>query len=225
MSTPQDNRNQGQDDGNGRSWDAPGTPGGGTTPYGSPSSERPGGPGQYTYPSGAAPGYSYPGGGSFPQQADKGAPPKEVTRAYQLVLAAGILYLLTAVVSTLVLDTSGMPGVGSGVATLGYVIAFVVAAVVTAAYVVLAIFIRKGHNWARITATVLAALNVVSSLIGLLVTPLLDSQAAELGQSAPETSLVAQLISAVVVLLGVAGVVLTYTKPARPYFAPRQIGY
>lgn len=153
MSTPQDTPDPKRNNGNGGSWNAPGTTGGGPSPYGTPASGQ---PGQYNYPTGAASGYSYPGGGSMPQQAEKGPAPKEVMRAYYLILAAGVLYLLTAVVSTLQLDTSGMPGVGSTAAGIAYLFAIVIAVVVTAVYVALAVFIRKGHNWARIVATVLA---------------------------------------------------------------------
>jgi hypothetical protein len=219
MSTPQDNPYSGQNDRNGHPWNTPDPTGGTSSPTGQNQS------GQYNHPGAQSPGYSYPGGGSFPQQAEKGPAPKEVMRAYYLILAAGILYLISAVGSALLTDLSAIPGASSTAVNVGYAFGFVIAAVVTAIYVVLAVFIRKGHNWARIVATVLAGLNLVATLFSLLVTPLIATQAAEMGQPLPDTPALSVAISVIVLLLGLSGVVMTYLKPARPYFAPRPIGY
>lgn len=66
---------------------------------------------------------------------------------------------------------------------------------------------------------------MVSTLASLLLTPVLNAQAAGVGQPAVEGSPVAQVMNVVVMLLGIAGVVMTYLKPARPYFAPKPLGY
>lgn len=219
MGTPQDEPTSGQDNGNGH----PGRP---PRPMGGiPSPAGPGEPGRYDHSGGRSPAYSYPGSGSFPQQADKGPAPREVMRAYYLILAAGILYLVSAVASALLTDLSEIPGASSAAINTGYAFGFVIAAVITAIYVVLAVFIRRGHNWARVVATILAGLNLVATLFSLLITPLIAAQAAEMGQPLPETSALSLAVSVIVLLLGLSGVVMTYLSPARPYFAPRPIGY
>jgi hypothetical protein len=227
MSTPQDNPGTGQGDGQG--WNPPGTSGSQTPagPYGQPGQQgqygqqgqgQSGQQGQYGYQ--AAQPYAYPGGGALPQQADKGPAPKEVMRAYYLILAAGALYLVSSVITSLTTDTAGLPGASVGVA-----FGLVFAAVFTAIYVVLALFIRRGQNWARITATVLAALDVLAVASTLLLMPLASEAAASSGQTIPPTSGLATALSVLVMLLGVAGVVMTWLKPARPYFVPQKLGY
>jgi hypothetical protein len=209
MSTPQDNPN-------GHGWNAPGTGDDGhgqQDPYGQ---QHWGNQGNYGYQAPAPPGYAYPGQGGDLTQSGKGPAPKEVERAYQLILAAGVLYLLSSVLSSLLTEVPDMAGASIGVG-LGIAVA--------AVYVVLAVFIRKGHNWARITATVLAALNVLSVLSTLLLLPMMEQMAESSGQTIPETPGLAIALSVIVMLLGIAGVVMTYLKPARPYFKPRQLGY
>ena len=80
------------------------------------------------------------------------------------------------------MDTAGLPGASVGVA-----FGLVFAAVFTAIYVVLALFIRRGQNWARITATVLAALDVLAVASTLLLTPLASEAAATSAESAIAT--------------------------------------
>lgn len=233
MSTPQDpgygqgngqGYGQGNGQGDGQGWNPPGAAGSSQAPYGQQgqpgSYGRRDDGGQSGYQGVQPSGYAYPGGGMLPQQADKGPAPKEVQRAYLLILAAGILYLVSAVVSAL---TSEVPDVAG--ASMGVGIGLVVSVVFTAVYVVLAVFIRKGHNWARITATVLAALNVLGLLASLVLLPLASQAAEASGQAMAAPSGLSLALSLVVTLLGVAGVVLTYLKPARPYFAPRKLGY
>lgn len=216
MSTPEDNPT-GQ--GNGQGWNPPG---GGSGPgrYGQPGQYGQGNDGQPGYQAAQPSGYAYPTEGGDLGQTDKGPAPKEVMRAYSLIISAGIVYLLASIISVLTADVPDVAG-----ASVGVGIGLVVSALIAAVYVVLAIFIRKGRNWARITATVLAALNVAGFLSSLLLAPMLADVAATSGQTVPATSGLSTALSVVVMLLGVAGVVMTYLKPARPYFAPRKIGY
>ncbi len=234
MSTPQDNPGTGQ--GDGQAWNPPATGGSGTPAgqpgqygqgqYGQPGQYgQQGQPGQYGqgqsgYQAAQPSGYAYPGGGALPQQADKGPAPREVMRAYYLILAAGALYLVSSIITSLTTETTGLPG-----ASVGIAFGLVFAVVFTAIYVVLAIFIRRGQNWARITATVLAALDVLAVASTLLLMPLASEAAAASGQTIPPTSGLATALSVIVMLLGVAGVVMTWLKPARPYFAPQKLGY
>ncbi|MHA7208691.1 hypothetical protein [Arthrobacter sp. MDT1-65] len=220
MSTPQDTPGTGQ--GEGQGWNPPTTNGSGQNPagpYGGTQGQS-GQQGQDGYQAAQPSGYAYPGGGAVPQQADKGPAPKEVTRAYYLILAAGILYLVSSIISSLTTEMPDVAGAGVGVA-----VGLVFAVVFTAIYVVLAIFIRRGQNWARITATVLAALDVLAVSATLLLMPLVSQAAEAGGQAVPPTSGLATALSVIVMLLGVAGVVMTWLKPARPYFAPQKLGY
>lgn len=203
MSTPQDNPN-GQN--NGPAWDSPGSAGSGQSPYSQqPQSQSP----NYAYPTQGAPGV-----------VEKGPAPKEVDRAYYLILAAGVVYLLASIISLLTTEVPDVAGAAVGVG-IGLVISVLIAAL----YVLVAVFIRRGRNWARITATVLAALSVLGTLGTLLLVPLLAAAAESSGQAVPETSAISTVSSVLVTLLLMAGVVLTYLKPARPYFAPQRLGY
>ncbi|WP_434995064.1 hypothetical protein [Arthrobacter sp. Ld5] len=209
MSTPQDTPN-GQDSGAG--WNAPGSAGGQTppsqqapSPYGrqDAGAQSP----NYAYPTSAAPGLT-----------EKGPAPKEVQRAYYLILAAGILHFLASILSlTEIPDGPGAP--------VQMVFQVLFAALTAAVYVVLAIFIRRGRNWARITATVLMALNVLVTVGGLLLLPLANQAIEASGQEAVPVSGLSIALSVIILILGVAGVVLTYLKPSRPYFAPQKLGY
>ncbi|PPB49102.1 hypothetical protein C4K88_10340 [Arthrobacter pityocampae] len=201
MSTPQDNPN-GQN--NGPAWDSPGSAGSGQGPY----SQQPQSP-SYAYPTQGAPGV-----------VEKGPAPKEVDRAYYLILAAGIVYLLVSIISLLTTEVPDVAGAAVGVG-IGLVISVIIAAL----YVLVAVFIRRGRNWARITATVLAALSVLGTLGTLLLVPMLAAAAESSGQAVPETSVISLVSSVLVTLLLVVGVVFTYLKPARPYFAPQRLGY
>jgi len=188
-----------------------------STPQDTPDGQNDGAP--YGYRPAQPPSYAYPTSGT-PGLAEKGPAPREVHLAYYLILAAGVVYLLSSVLTPLTTDLPDVPG-----ATVGAGIGLVVAVVIAAFYVVLAVFIRRGRNWARITATVLAALDVLGVLATLLLMPMLAAAAASAGQQAIPTSALSVVSSVLVMLLGVAGVVLTYSKPARPYFAPQKLGY
>ncbi|MFC3300324.1 DUF805 domain-containing protein [Arthrobacter agilis] len=216
MSTPQDTPGHGRDDSrpDGQGWNPPG-PDGNQHPYG----QRNDG-GQYGSPQGPTSGYAYPSSAPEVGTRDKGPAPKEVMRAYYLILAAGILSLVASLVSAFSAPSSDMAMAGVGIG-----ITLVFAVIVSAIYVVLAVFIRKGHNWARITATVFAALSVLGVLGTLLLLPLASQAAETSGQQLPPVSGLGTALDVVVMLLGVAGVVMTYLKPARPYFAAQKLGY
>ncbi|TYD00206.1 hypothetical protein FQ377_01720 [Arthrobacter echini] len=215
MSTPQDNPGTGRDgqlpdQGAAQDWTTPGTTGAGQFDQQGQSGH------QGTQPS----GYAYPTSAVDAAPADKGPVPKEVMRAYYLILAAGVVYLLSAILSALTTEVPDVAGASLGVA-LGLVFAVIMAAV----YVLLAVFIRRGRNWARITATVLAALNVVFSLGSLLLLPTLNDFAEANGQQVADSSALPTILGLIVMLLGVIGVIMTYLKPARPYFVQPKLGY
>ncbi len=162
----------------------------------------------YGYQSAQPSGYAYPSQAALPGTS-KGPAPRNVVIAYWLLIAAGALNLLDNILRSSdpfrgippeqveQLEGSGMTAESLAGALTATII--VIALVATAIYVLLAIMIRKGKNWARITATVLAGL----SLLGIL--------AGGLGSLA--------------VLLGLAAVVLCYLKPSNEYFAPRTPRY
>jgi lysylphosphatidylglycerol synthetase-like protein (DUF2156 family) len=134
----------------------------------------------------------------------KGPAPQRVVTAHWLIIAAGVLSLLSAILASIdplaqllpgqlaQLEDAGVrPADVAGILTTTVLVLGVLS---TAVYIFLALMIRRGKNWARITATVLAALSVFGIFGGLL--------------------------QALVVLLGIAGVVLCYLKPANEYFKP-----
>ncbi|MCU1632728.1 MAG: hypothetical protein JWM61_1380 [Micrococcaceae bacterium] len=227
MSTPQDTPGNRNDDG--QAWNPPGGNGSGhspdgqqgkgqqaqPTPYGRQDVGSP-----YGYQAAQPSGYAYPSSGGDAGRTEKGPAPKEVMRAYYLILAAGAAYLVSSIISSLTAEIPDMAG-----ASLGVGVGLVFAVLFAAVYVVLAVFIRKGQNWARITATVLATLNVLLVLGGLLLLPIANRAVEASGQTIPPISGFSTALDILVMLLGVAGVVMTYLKPARPYFAPQRLGY
>ncbi|NJC23393.1 putative membrane protein [Arthrobacter pigmenti] len=147
----------------------------------------------YGYQAAQPSGYAYPGSASMPQ-AQRPPMPKEVNWAFWLIIAAGVVSLISAFIP---IDSSQVPSelqsTIAGFAIGGGIVALAI-------YVLLAVFIRKGHNWARITATVLAALSLVGLFTG-------------------------SILGIVSILLGVVGVVLCYLKQSNPYFKPKQPQY
>jgi hypothetical protein len=162
----------------------------------------------YGYQSAQPSGYAYPSQAALPGK-DRGPAPRNVVIAYWLLIAAGVLNLLDTILRSgdpladlppqqlEQLENSGMTAESlTGVLTATVIVAALVS---TAIYILLAIMIRKGKNWARITATVLAGLSLLGILAGGL--------------------------GSLIVLLGVAAVVLCYLKPSNEYFAPRTARY
>jgi hypothetical protein len=143
-----------------------------------------------------------------------------VNLAFWLIIAAGALNFITTLLG------SGTAAGPAGAAGLG--IAVFVGVLTTGIYVLLAVFIRKGHNWARITATVLAAISLlllVSSWFMLAALQGNPQIQAELGGESLQPGGFAIALNILVVLLGVAGVVLCWLKPSNAYFRPQQITY
>ncbi|NOJ60173.1 hypothetical protein [Arthrobacter sp. 260] len=203
MSTPPNDPNYGQ----GQSPRDPsaGQPTPGQNPAGPTSSP-------YGSPNTPPANYNYPGNMSQVAMTEKGPAPKEVERAFWLIIAAGVVSLISTILSTV---TTPVQGPGADVATA---IGLVFAAIVTGVYILLAIFIRKGHNWARITAAVLAVLSVLMYLFGLMSASMLEGSDLMQGQEMVTPGPLETILGLLGLLLGIAGVVMTFLKPARPYF-------
>ena len=169
----------------------------GQQPYGQP-------------PQGQSP-YSQSPYAQYPSQQPQGpaSVPKLVDRAFWMIIAAGVLSLLSLLVSIPTLDDpvtrqmfeDQLRGSGQNIAfedIKGFLIGTMVVFTLIGAglYALVAFNVRKGKNWARILGTVLAALSIFSFL--------------PLG------------INTVVVILGIAAIVMLYMPAASPYFQKQQ---
>ena len=96
--------------------------------------------------------------------------------------------------------TDVSPSVLNTALTVGVALAGAVGLLSVVAYVVFALLMRRGANWARIVLTVLSAIALVSGLVGLLGFNLLNL-----------------LVSVLVVIAAV----LLWQRPSNAYFAPR----
>ncbi|MET3951554.1 hypothetical protein [Arthrobacter sp. UYEF36] len=175
-------------------------------------------PPQYNQPpyNQQGPQYGQPGYGQSPYaqfpseqpQATAGMP-KLVNTAFWLIVASGVLWVLSALLAIGMVDSpelraefeDQMASAGADVRfedLRGFLVGSLVAIAVIGAglYALVAFNVRKGKNWARILGTVFAALSLLSVL------PL------SLGTLA--------------VLLGIAGIVMLYLPAASPYFTKRQ---
>lgn len=166
--------------------------------------------GPYGYQAAQPSGYAYPGG--VGQRPPKGPAPREVVIGSWLILAAGVLSLINNIITSFDLPSlltaeeqqtladSGMEAtnVNSFLVSFGIVIAFIGFGF----YVLVAIFVRRGKNWARILGTVFAAFALIGifTMLGAYFTSPLS------------------LISLVSSLLGIAGIVMLYLQPSNPYF-------
>ena len=177
------------------------------------------GQGQYGQAYGYQPaqpsGYSYPGpppGTSQP----KGPAPREVVIGFWLIIAAGVLSFINNLVTSFqipdVLTSSQMDSLRDANVDIqdagGFVVWFsvVLSIIGLGLYVLIAWFILKGHNWARILGTVFAAFSV----IGLLA-------------SFPVYAVsVLGWLSILSSLAGIAGIVMLYLRPSVPYFQRRE---
>jgi hypothetical protein len=147
----------------------------------------------------------YPAG----QQQTADGVPKLVNIAFWLIVASGVVWLLSLLLSIGSLDTPAMRDMfeeqmaasGANVSfndvkpfLVGTILVF---AVISAGlYALVALNVRKGKNWARILGTVLAALSLLSLF------PL--------------------SIGTLAVLAGVAGIVMLYLPKTSPYFRKQQ---
>lgn len=166
-------------------------------PYNQPQNNQP------AY--GQSPYASYPSG--QPQAA--AGMPKSVNTAFWLIVASGVVWILSLLMALGTLDTPEMRNMfeqqmAAGGANIPYedirgvlVGSILVFALISAGlYALVALNVRKGKNWARILGTVFAALSIFS------IFPL------SLGTLA--------------VLLGIAGIVMLYLPASSPYFSKQQ---
>ena len=161
------------------------------------------------YPSGPTP----PGGYAAAQPA-RGPRPAPVSLAVKLIWVGIALSVVSAIVTVAVLDdlvdaALDQPGAqGLPAATIrasavgGVVIGLVIGAGLNT---LLAIFIGRGANWARITYTVLAALGIVFGLIGM-----------ASGSAGPAVLTVISLVS---LLIAAAVLVLLWRKESGAWFS------
>lgn len=176
------------------------------------------GQGQYGQAYGYQPaqpsGYSYPGATGAGQA--KGPAPREVVIGFWLIIAAGVLSLINNLVTSFrlpeVLTSSQMDSLRDANVDIndagGFVVWFsvVLSIIGLGIYVLIAWFILKGHNWARILGTVFAAFSAVGLLVSFPVYVL---------------SLLGWL-SILSSLAGIAGIVMLYLRPSTPYFQRRE---
>lgn len=139
--------------------------------------------------------------------------PKQITWAFQLILAAAALSLIAGIFGMIsafssetrkeIEDTlaaqSGTvpPGSVDAAITIGVVVAAVMLVLTLAAYVVIGMFINKGHNWARLVGLILAVLSL-SGLYGF--------------------SFPGSIFTILSILAGAFAIVLCYMKPGSSYF-------
>lgn len=168
-----------------------------------------GGPPQY----GNAPQYS----GDYGQPATAAGPvPKEVDLASKLMFLRVALGILSAILAFTLGDSikdsirEGNPNLTASEVDSAYAIGIGVALffglVFALLYVLLAIQVRKGKNWARIVTIVLATLGVLTGLLGL----------------ASDGPALDRIVSLLLLLVDAAIIVLLVMKPSRDFFASRK---
>ncbi|MGO4452635.1 hypothetical protein [Arthrobacter sp. RAF14] len=181
----------------------------GATP---PSAPQFGAPPAYgAQPGPAAPGYpgapQWPGESLQPGGQTPVERPKKVEISFWLIIVAGVLNLVSAILTAMLIGDTAQyrdlvrqmeqsGGSADSLRSTLTVTAIVVGVVQLGLYLLVAFFVRKGANWARILGTVFAALSLLSLVGG-------------------------NAMSIIVVLLGVAAIVLLYLKDTSPYFAKR----
>ncbi|MBF4994086.1 hypothetical protein ITX31_08175 [Arthrobacter gandavensis] len=194
----------------------------GSRPYGAPESQQGQGPygqGQYGQSYGYQPaqpsGYSSPGSPQRQGQ-PKGPAPREVVIGFWLIISAGVLSLINNLVTSFrlpdVLTTSQIDALRDANVDVqdagGFIVWFsvVMSIIGLGLYVLVAWFILKGHNWARILGTVFAAFSAVGLLVSLPV----------------YVTSVLGWLSLLSSLAGIAGIVMLYLRPSNPYFRRRE---
>ena len=181
----------------------PAAPQYGQQPYG--QSQQPYGQAPQQY--GQSPYAQYPS--EQPQGVAAGGVPKMVNNAFWMIIAAGILWLVSLLIAIPALDDPAMRSTfedqmrtsGADVdfeSIKGLIIGMMVVVGLIGAglYALVAFNVRKGKNWARILGTVLAALSIFSLF------PL------SLGTLSG--------------LLGIAAIVMLYLPASAPYFQKQQ---
>lgn len=135
------------------------------------------------------------------------ARPQKVEIAFWLIIAAGVLNLVasllgaalvgdTAQYRDLVRQVEQSGGTEDSLRSMITVMSIVIGVIQLGLYLLVAFFVRKGANWARILGTVFAALSLFSLVSG-------------------------NVLNIIVVLMGIAAIVLLYLKDSSPYFAKR----
>lgn len=128
-----------------------------------------GSPGQ-AYPGAGQPGAAYPGhaypGAAYPGHGAPGAPippkrPKLVDSSFGLLMLALVLTVLSVPAGILLANSAG-----NTVTAAGVVLLILLGIICLGVTLVAALFIRKGHSWARILLAVYAGLSVVSFFTG-----------------------------------------------------------
>ncbi len=196
---------------------------GGQQGYGQQGGQQPyaGGPGGYgnapsagNAPSyGNAPAYANQGFGTPPGGRSDLTAPQEVVRASQLMFVRVAIGLISAIItfasgdaiktSIRDRDPSLTTDQVNSAYAIGVGVAIVFGLIFAVLYILLAIQVRKGKNWARITTWVLAGLGVLSGLLGLFGTG---------------TGL-EKIIAVLLLLVDAAIIVLLTRKPANEYFS------
>ncbi len=151
------------------------------------------------------------------QQSGASAPvkPRQIGWAFQLLLAAAVLQVISAVFGVLhasspefrqqlsdQLAKSNVPANGPDVVgfsvAAGIATVIVVAVVAVILYIVIGLFINKGHGWARITGLVLAAVSLTQFF----------------GLTFP-----GGIFTILQVLAGIVAIILCFIMPGSRYFA------
>jgi hypothetical protein len=161
---------------------------------------------------------AYPPLPAAPGYGPVGPAPSSVIYAVRLMYvgaALGVAYLVVVVTSKSALRTAVAkkdPSFDShkldSVVTVSTVSALVVGVIYLMLFVLLALQLPKGRNWARVVTWVINALVIIGGL-------------ASLGQPVAGATLVVSLIRAAI---GVAIVVLLLQKPSNAFFKPRAVG-
>lgn len=178
---------------------------GGEAPYGqAPYGQSPYG----QQPYGQSPYAQYPS--EQPNAGAGGQVPQLVNISFWMLIASGAIFVISVLLGLGDLDNPvfrqqferQVEGSGAEVSyndikgiLIGTIVVFGI--IGAALYLLVAIFVRKGKNWARILGTVFAALSVF-------------------GLFGPPT------IATLGTALGIAAIVLLYLPGAAPYFRPRQ---
>lgn len=151
-----------------------------------------------------------PRGGAAPPGPRQGEPPPSVQRAYLLMLVRAALSALSIVVSVVTVDDLRrqlrQAGYGdfTGVARTAITLAVVLGAVFVVLYVLLALQVRKGRNWARVTTFVIAGLGVLGALTS----------------AAGHATGASQAMSVVTGIVDLAIVVFLASRTSAPWFRP-----
>lgn len=192
-------------------------------------------PPQQQYPQGPPPGGGYAGGppGSYPPAPQYGgapqygepyggapraplAPPREVIWATYLMFAQVALAVISAILN--LADSEGFkdaireaqpnltPDEVDSAYNVGVVFTVVIGIVFAALYLLLALQVRKGKNWARIVTFVIAGLGLLFGLLGL----------------AADAPALSRFLGLIGLLLDAAIIVLLLLKPSNDYFAAQK---